>query len=112
MAGFAVILRRSGEPVPEAIVEIVRQSLEHRAPDGIDVATRENVAVIFGRLHATPEARFERQPHTCRDGTWIVADVRIDNRAELVRRLRRPHSGSSSSDIELIACSYEENGKE
>jgi asparagine synthase (glutamine-hydrolysing) len=108
MAGFAVIVRRSGEPVPASIIESVRRSLEHRAPDGTDVATRENVAVIFGRLHATPEARFERQPHECRDGSWLVADARIDNRSDLVRGLPQTLRESSTSDVELIAACYED----
>jgi len=30
---------------------------------GLMIGTMAIFAVIFGRLHATPEARFERQPH-------------------------------------------------
>jgi asparagine synthase (glutamine-hydrolysing) len=107
MAGFAVVVRRSGEPVPPVIVDAMRRSLQHRAPDGIDVRTRDNVAVIFGRLHATPEACFECQPHECGDGTWLVADARIDNRAELMERLGWARPAVSTSDVELLAAYYE-----
>ncbi len=111
MSGFAVVIRRSGEPVPAAIIDDMRRSLQHRAPDGIDARTRDNVAVIFGRLHATPEACFERQPHECGDGTWLVADARIDNRAELMERLGWARPAGSTSDVELLAACYQQAGE-
>lgn len=111
MAGFAVVVRRSGEPVPPVIIDAMRRSLQHRAPDGIDVRTRDNVAVVFGRLHATPEACFERQPHERGDGTWLVADARIDNRAELIERLGWARPAASTSDVELLAACHAQVGE-
>ncbi|MDQ4105268.1 MAG: asparagine synthase-related protein [Actinomycetota bacterium] len=92
------------------IVDAMRRSLRHRAPDGIDVRTRDNVAVIFGRLHATPEACFERQPHECSDGTWLVADARIDNRAELMERFGWARPAATTTDVELLATCYAQAG--
>ena len=111
MSGIAVVVRRSGERVPTAMIDRIGQSLRHRAPDGVQVAARDNVAVILGRLHATPEACFERQPHECGDGAWLVADVRIDNRSELMTRLRWRRPAAESSDVELLAGEYERAGE-
>jgi len=111
MSGFAVVVRRTGEPVPTGVIDVMRNSLLHRAPDGVEVAARDNVAVVSGRLHATPEARFERQPHECGDGTWFIADARLDNRAEVMGWLGWSRPAASTSDVELLAAWYERAGK-
>jgi asparagine synthase (glutamine-hydrolysing) len=110
VSGIAVVVRRSGEPVPGPVVEAVRASLGHRAPDGVDVVSRGGVTVLFGRLHATPEAVTERQPHVCADGTLLVADARLDDRAGLAARVGWDRPLAGTSDVELLARALERFG--
>lgn len=112
MSGFAVVLRRSGEPVPPPVVAALRRSLEHRAPDGVEIRERGNVAVIYGRLDATPEARCEQQPHECRDGNWLVSDARVDNRSELAAHPGPLRPLAGVTDVELLAACYERVGQD
>jgi asparagine synthase (glutamine-hydrolysing) len=110
MAGFAIVVSRDGKPVPSAIVETLRQSLVHRAPDGIDVTVRGPVAVLAGRLHATPEAHLERQPILGPTGSLLVADVRLDNRQELMATLGWSRPGATTTDVDLLAACHASYG--
>lgn len=103
MSGLAVIVNRTGDPVPHEVVEPIRRSLTHRGPDGIHVERDRNVAMIHARLVTTPEAAFERQPFRTAGGDWHVADVRIDNRAELIEALRWDRPATTTTDVELLA---------
>ena len=106
MSGFAVVVARGLIAVPDQVVEPIAEAVRHRGPDGIHVETSENVAMIHARLIATPEAQGERQPFQAGNGTWIVGDLRIDNRAELLTALDlvdRP----DTPDIEIVALAHQ-----
>jgi asparagine synthase (glutamine-hydrolysing) len=110
VSAIGVVVDRRGRPIRDDIVSALEQSLRHRAPDGIDIERGPAWAVVFGRLHATPESTFERQPHRMRDGGVLVADLRIDNRAELARAIGWGHPLSSTSDVQLLAAGIERQG--
>ena len=74
--------------------------------------SRGNVA--FGRNlnRILAEDAFDRQPVSGGGGRFLlVADVRIDNREELVRQLRLEQSGANLSDSALLMIAFETWGE-
>src|SRR4051794_11064981 len=64
-------------------------------------------------LCVTPEDAFEQQPHISADGKLImVADGRIDNRSELIEKLRISLPASQLADGALILHAYERWGRD
>jgi asparagine synthase (glutamine-hydrolysing) len=58
-------------------------------------------------LHTTPESLHETLPHTHREGALtITADARIDNREELITRLRLADRPQPLADSQLILEAY------
>ena len=70
-----------------------------RGPDGTHTWTRTQSTFGHGALHATPESVDETMPLVDRaTGNVIVADVRLDNRGELIEALRlRRHPPADSA---------------
>ncbi len=60
----------------------------HRGPDGVFSRAERNAAFGYLSLEITPESKDEVQPlvHTP-TGVMVVADLRLDNRADLIRRI-------------------------
>lgn len=87
--------------------------LAHRGPDGAATWLEDAVGLGHLMLYATPESLHERQPCVSASGNLVlVADVRLDNRDDLVRTLRPPrrHDGPVT-DAELILAAYERWGE-
>jgi asparagine synthase (glutamine-hydrolysing) len=78
-----------------------------------DEADKSLAGVAFGRnLHRTlPEDLFDRQPVSGGNGRFLlVADIRIDNRDELVRTLGLGGSVADLSDCALLMKAFEAFG--
>lgn len=98
-----------GKPVdPEDLAE-VRPVLAPYGPDGEGYICKDNLAVLYRAFHTTKESRREVQPHLCPSGAVITWDGRLDNREELIGRLTRETS-ATSTDLEIVAASYERWG--
>lgn len=109
MSGICGWIRWDGGPVPEEELERMLRSAAHRGPDGQATWAGEGAALGHLALRITPESLEERQPLEDRDtGLVLVADARIDNRAELIPLLRAKGElrSESPSDAELILAAY------
>ena len=70
-------------------------------PESGEPGSDEAELTLGGNLSAfLPEDRYDRQPLTLEDGSVLVADVRLDNREEVVEKL-----GLSRSDARTLADS-------
>jgi asparagine synthase (glutamine-hydrolysing) len=89
-------------------------AMPHRAPDGQSVWSGGPVGLGHAAHHTTPEARAERWPLRSPDGSrLLVADARIDNRTELIDRLRPPAAADGVvTDAALILAAYERWGRD
>lgn len=100
--------QRDGRPLEPAVLACMDARLAHRGADG--AATWRDGAVGLGhRLYATtPESWRERQPVVGAGGVLVcVADVRLDNRAELMALLRlRAPEHTAPTDPELVLAAY------
>jgi asparagine synthase (glutamine-hydrolysing) len=75
-------------------------------------ASMVRLALPIWRSTAPPESRHEQQPIVA-DGLIVVADARIDNRAELAKLLRsRLRDGASSSDSNVILAAFKHWGSD
>ena len=82
-------------------------SLERRGPDGTHKWSDGHVSLGHTLLATTPESLIEILPLTDPDsGCTITADVRLDNREDLIERLGLEGAKRTIGDGELILCAY------
>ncbi len=116
MSGYVGILNLDGVPVDRALLERMTQALALIGPDGQAVWCAENVGLGHAMLRVTRESVHERQPFQSGTESWIVADARVDARAELIDKLNAPSPGNckvshATPDVELILAAYEQWGE-
>ena len=112
MSGIAGILRLNGQAPDRAELVRMRDALAHRGPDGADVWTGGAAGLVHLALNVTPEAQSERGVVV--DGDLaLVADVRLDNRDELLGALGlRSSTSRPTTDPELLLAAYRRWGTE
>lgn len=101
--------RLDGKSVNPKELDRVRRVLAPYGPDGEGHFCRDNFAVLYRAFHTTKESRLEVQPHFCPSGAVITWDGRLDNREELIHRLAREIS-FTSTDLEIVAAAYQSWG--
>jgi asparagine synthase (glutamine-hydrolysing) len=98
-----------GKPVDRDYLEKVRPLLAPYGPDDEGAYTTSNLSVLYRAFHTTKESRRETQPHISKSGVVITWDGRLDNRAELIRRLRDTVT-ISATDVSIVAAAFDEWG--
>ena len=87
--------------------------LERRGPEGTNTWRDRPIGLGHTLLATTPELLFERQPLAHKDtGCVISADVRLDNRSELLDAFKLNDRHESIGDAELILLAYLEWGEQ
>ena len=109
------ILNLDGAPVDRALLERMTQALAFRGPDEQRTWCGENVGLGHAMLRTTRESLHEHQPFQSAGGSWIIADARVDARAELINKLNADPSDNrnvslATPDVELILAAYERWG--
>jgi asparagine synthase (glutamine-hydrolysing) len=96
------------------MVERMLCTISHRGPDGTVVWADGPVGLGHAAHCTTPEADAEDWPLiSAPSGTVLVADARIDNRADLLRTLDPSSNGEGIvTDAALIAAAYERWGRD
>ena len=114
MSAIFGIYYLSGKPVAHADLERMMGTLAHRGTDGTGIWNKGPVGLGHRMFWTTPESLEEHLPLKNKTGHLVItADARIDNRDELIAKLRltdRP--ASQISDSELILAAYEAWGEE
>src|SRR5581483_4502533 len=98
---------RDGKPIDPKELEEVRPALAPYGPDGEGYICRGNLAVLYRAFHTTKESGREKQPFITKSGCVITWDGRLDNREELINRLKCELS-LNSTDLEIAATAYEQ----
>jgi asparagine synthase (glutamine-hydrolysing) len=89
MSGLYGIVDFSGAPIDPGVLHAMSTISEGLGPDGSSRKLFLGAALGHLSLLSTPEALTEQQPVCARSGSvCLVADVRLDNRQELIDRLR------------------------
>lgn len=76
-----------GKPLDPDYLENVKSVIAQYGPDGGASYTKADIGILYHSFHTTKESRRETQPHVSESGAIITWDGRLDNRAELIRRL-------------------------
>jgi asparagine synthase (glutamine-hydrolysing) len=95
-----------GKPIDRDYLEKVSPLLAPYGPDGASSYSKGNISILYRAFHTTKESRRESQPHATSSGAFVTWDGRLDNRAELVRRLGDLVT-AHSTDVEIVSAAYE-----
>lgn len=107
MSGICGLFNLDDAPVSESGLRSMAAALNRRGPEGAGEWRDGPVALGHTLLATTPERQFERQPHRhAGSGCVITADVRLDNREELIGALEPGRHPDSIGDAELILAAY------
>lgn len=95
-----------GKPVDRDYLEKVKPLLAPYGPDNNGSYSKDNISILYRAFHTTKESRCETQPHVTSTGTILTWDGRLDNRADLIRRMRDILT-IGSTDVEIVSVAYE-----
>ncbi len=114
MSGFIGLAHFDGQPVDRELLYELTESMASRGPDGRRIWSHGAVGLGFAKFATTEEAEREEQPLSLDGEVWIVADARIDGRAELVARLGGAgrENVRGATDAELILHAYQAWGED
>jgi len=109
MSAIAGVYCLDGRSVDGAELDRMVAILAHRGPDGAGVWRKGLVGLGHSILWTTPESRWETFPLISNAGELVLtADVRIDNRHELIAALHLgDRSPAAITDGELLLAAYE-----
>ena len=112
MSAILAVLHRNREPVDREVLDRMLVASAHRAVDGQHSWVGGHVALAHQHFWITPEEHGETQPLLDTvNSAVITADVRLDNRPELIEALELKHSqGHQLSDASLILEAYQRWG--
>lgn len=111
MSGIAGIVRFDGDKVKRRELERVASALHQFGPDKSGIVTQDGVGFVHVLMRMTPEDQFDHQPSRSASGAIITADLRIDNRDELLVRLGLNQKIASEwSDSRLLLFAWEKLG--
>lgn len=107
MSAICGALSLDGAPVAHADIEAIAALLAPRAPDGTHFWSAPGVALGHGLNATTPQSLVERLPLSDpASRCTISADVRLDNRAELLAALELNDGPRVIGDGQLILRAY------
>ena len=112
MSGIAGIFHTDRSPVDAATLQRLTDFLTFRGPDALGTWVEGAVGLGHTLFQTTDEARHERQPLSLDGKVWIVADARLDARADLIEQLDDPSAREhrEAPDAELILRGYSKWG--
>jgi asparagine synthase (glutamine-hydrolysing) len=114
MSGIAGIYHLDRKPVNRGLLGRMIDCIPHRGADGTRVWMDGSIGLAHRQLCTTEESLREAQPTHNRAGTcWITFDGRVDNREDLIERLK-PKIGSleAPTDVDLVLYAYDVWGTE
>jgi asparagine synthase (glutamine-hydrolysing) len=109
MSGVCAIVNFDGAPIDPAVLRAMAEACAYRGPDGIRYRVAGSVGLAYLALHSTPESIRESQPLASADGQIsLAADVRIDNRPELMALLTSKGylNLPDPTDADLVLAAY------
>jgi asparagine synthase (glutamine-hydrolysing) len=87
MSGIAGLLRFNGRTVNRRDLERAANALRQHGPDQSEIVIAGGIGLLHVLMRMTPEDRFDRQPWQGESGALITADLRLDNRDDILERI-------------------------
>ena len=108
MSGIVGIVNFDEAPVDAVLLREMTQHMAFRGPDAQGTWIGSHVGLGHAMLRTTFEMAKEQQPRTLDGSVWITADARIDDREELVHKLKTNACAEFAqvTDTDLILHAY------
>src|SRR5271154_2390606 len=111
MSGIAGVLRFDGRTVTRHDLERAANALRQYGPDRSEIVAAGSVGFVHALMRMTPEDRFDRQPWQGGGGSMITADVRLDNRDDVLDWIGvRRQDATAFADSRVLLAGWEELG--
>lgn len=111
MSGIGGVIRFDGAPVARRDLERVANALRQHGPDRAEVLVTGSLGLVHVLMRMTPEDRFDRQPWRGASGAIITADLRLDNRDEVLAQLGIAHQDAMAwPDSRVLLAAWEKFG--
>lgn len=111
MSMFAGVLSANAGPVPEILLDYLRMVARTFGFGPPCLWNGGSVAIIHSQSIVTPEDRLERQPVSSPDEkVTLVLDGRLDNRSDLIHKLRLTGTAAAAPDSALLMTALERWG--
>ncbi len=111
MSGIAGLLCFDGRPVARHTLERAANALRQYGPDRSDILTSGNIGLAHVLMRMTPEDRLDRQPLRGASGALITADLRLDNRDDVLARIGvAPREAQDWPDARVLLAAWERLG--
>tara|TARA_Y100000992_G_C21273493_1_gene498440 strand:+ start:1932 stop:3821 length:1890 start_codon:yes stop_codon:yes gene_type:complete len=104
MSGIAGIINLNKKKVDKEKINTLKDNLIYRAHDGFQEYTDNSASLIYAKLCVTEQCSGDQQPlFDLAENILIVSNSRLDNRNELIKKLK---VSESLTDCELILAGY------
>ena len=111
MSGIAGLLRFDGRPVSRHELERAANALRQYGPDRSDTIASGSIGLVHVLMRMLPEDRFDRQPLRGASGSLITADLRLDNRDDVLARIGIARQQAAVwSDSHVLLAGWEKLG--
>ena len=111
MSGIAGLFRFDGRPVSRHEVDRVANALRRYGPDRSAIVVRDPVALVHVLMRMTPEDRFDNQPLQSKRGALMAADLRLDNRDDVLAKIGiAPQEAAIWPDSRILLVAWERLG--
>ena len=111
MSGIAGLIRFDGRNVTRRDLERAANALNQYGPDRVEIIARDNYGLAHALMRMTPADRFDRQPYQDGSGSIITADLRLDNRDNLLAQIgMSPAEAAEWPDSRLLLSSWQKLG--
>jgi asparagine synthase (glutamine-hydrolysing) len=111
MSGIAGLMRFDGRPVARHELERAANALRQYGPDRSETMASGSIGLVHVLMRMTPEDRFDRQPWRGASGALITADVRLDNRDDILARIGiARHDAAEWPDARVLLAGWEKFG--
>ena len=109
MSGFFGMVRSDGAPVSHEFLDLILRALEFRGPDGSRMWAQDGVGFCFTFFDTKARYQSPAQPVELGDRFWLVGDVRLDARADLISELhaKQQPARAETSNEELLVLAWE-----
>jgi asparagine synthase (glutamine-hydrolysing) len=104
MSGFAGIVHADGGTPDLKLIERMAEALAFRGPDATQIWTRPGAGFCFTLLRTGPSPQAAAQPYSLDGRVWLLGDVRLDGREELLRKIEQhgEKASAGATNEELI----------
>ena len=111
MSGIAGLFRFDGEPLRHTPFERAINALRDCGPDRSSIFLDKSVGFGHALMRVTPEDAFDDQPVQSESGIVLTADVRLDNRSDILTRLGIDTARAAAwSDARVLLQAWERFG--